>query len=86
MPQNISVWLAPGKREQGQAAAGCSVAVGHSILNRTSKVNVGSLMLQHGGGGHAMVGTCQLADDKVDEVLPIILNEIINYEDIYEVD
>jgi len=34
--------------------------VGHSILNRTCKVNVGSLMLQYGGGGHPQVGTCQI--------------------------
>ena len=34
--------------------------VGHSILNRTCKVNVGSLMLQYGGGGHPQVGTCQV--------------------------
>jgi len=34
--------------------------VGHSILNRTCKVNVGSLMLQYGGGGHRQVGTCQV--------------------------
>jgi nanoRNase/pAp phosphatase (c-di-AMP/oligoRNAs hydrolase) len=34
--------------------------VGHSILNRTCTVNVGSLMLQYGGGGHPQVGTCQV--------------------------
>ena len=34
--------------------------VGHSILNRTCTVNVGSLMLQYGGGGHSQVGTCQV--------------------------
>jgi nanoRNase/pAp phosphatase (c-di-AMP/oligoRNAs hydrolase) len=77
--QNISVWIAPGKREQGQTAKGCSVAVGHSILNRTSKVDVGSLMLKYGGGGHKMVGTCQLPDDVVDTQLPKILHEIVNY-------
>ena len=34
--------------------------VGHSILNRTCTVNVGSLLLQYGGGGHRQVGTCQV--------------------------
>lgn len=34
--------------------------VGHSILNRSCIVNVGSLMLQYGGGGHPQVGTCQV--------------------------
>jgi hypothetical protein len=33
---------------------------GHSILNRTSTVNVGQLMLQYGGGGHTRVGSCQV--------------------------
>ena len=39
-------------------------AVGKSILNRTSKVDVGALMLQYGGGGHQNAGTCQVANDK----------------------
>ena len=33
---------------------------GHSILNRSSTVNVGQLMLQYGGGGHTRVGSCQV--------------------------
>ena len=33
---------------------------GHSILKRTSTVNVGELMLRYGGGGHTRVGTCQV--------------------------
>jgi nanoRNase/pAp phosphatase (c-di-AMP/oligoRNAs hydrolase) len=78
--QNISVWIAPGKREQGHGVKSCSVAVGHSVLNRTSKVDVGSLMLKFGGGGHKMVGTCQLADDIVDRDLPKILDAIINHK------
>lgn len=35
------------------------IAVGHSIINRTCKTDVGSLMLKYGGGGHRPVGTCQ---------------------------
>lgn len=35
-------------------------AVGKSILNRTNIVNIGELLLQYGGGGHANVGTCQI--------------------------
>ena len=33
---------------------------GHSVLKRTSTVNVGELMLKYGGGGHTRVGTCQV--------------------------
>lgn len=35
-------------------------AVGKSILNNTSKTNVGELMLKYGGGGHKAAGTCQI--------------------------
>ncbi len=42
--------------------------VGHSILNRACRVNIGSLMLHHGGGGHMRVGTCQVPEDKAAEV------------------
>lgn len=44
-------------------------AVGHSIINRSSKVNVGSLMLKNGGGGHFQVGTCQVDNERVEEAL-----------------
>ena len=72
--QNISVWIVSGK-----GGLGCSCAVGHSILNRTSKVDVGSLMLKYGGGGHRVVGTCQFPDDEMDAKIPLLLDEIVNY-------
>ena len=39
----------------GRGGQGCSAAVGYSILNRTATMNVGSLMLKYGGGGHKRV-------------------------------
>ena len=50
--------------------------VGHSILNRTCTVDVGSLMLAYGGGGHLRVGTCQIPTEKADEVLPVIIEAL----------
>jgi len=44
-------------------------SVGHSIINRASKVNVGSLLLKYGGGGHFQVGTCQVDAERADQVL-----------------
>lgn len=41
-------------------------AVGKSIFKRTSKVNIGPLMLEYGGGGHAGAGTCQVDNDRAD--------------------
>ena len=48
----------------------------YSILTRTSDVNVGSLMLKYGGGGHKKVGTCQFSDETMAEGLPKMLDEL----------
>ena len=69
--QNISAWIVTGKGGEG-----CSAAVGYSILNKTSKVNVGSLMLKYGGGGHEKVGTCQFTSKNMDTDLPKMLAEL----------
>lgn len=44
-------------------------AVGKSILNRTSDVNIGELMLTYGGGGHRNAGTCQIPNEKAQATL-----------------
>lgn len=62
--QNISLWVIDGREKQN-----CPIAVGHSILNRTSKTNVGALMLKYGGGGHQQVGTCQVPYDETSAVI-----------------
>ncbi len=53
--------------------------VGHSIFNRTSKTNVGSLMLKYGGGGHRRVGTCQVPIEtwqiKLEEIVSAIKSD-----------
>ncbi|MBQ3035355.1 MAG: exopolyphosphatase [Lachnospiraceae bacterium] len=74
--QNISMWIVNGK-----GGKGCSCAVGYSILNRTSNVNVGSLMLKYGGGGHKAVGTCQFADEVMDENIKALIDDIVNYKE-----
>lgn len=42
--------------------------VGHSIINRSSRTDVGRLRLQYGGGGHLTVGTCQVDYDRAGQV------------------
>jgi len=69
--QNISAWIVSGKGGQG-----CSAAVGYSILNRTSNVDVGSLMLKYQGGGHKNVGTCQFSDETMEAELPKMLEDL----------
>jgi hypothetical protein len=50
-----------------------SVAVGHSIFNRTSRTTVGNLMSRYGGGGHKGAGHCLLpaasAEAKIAEMI-----------------
>ncbi|MDR0644918.1 MAG: exopolyphosphatase [Treponema sp.] len=53
--QNISVWVVDGKQLQNSV-----ITMGYSIVNKTATVDVGSLMLKYGGGGHKQVGTCQV--------------------------
>jgi len=69
--QNISLWIVEGRGKQN-----VSIAVGHSILTRTSKTDVGSLMLKYGGGGHRQVGTCQVPYDDCDKTLAELLKKI----------
>ncbi len=69
--QNISIWIVSGR-----GGKGCSCAVGYSVINRTSKVDVGSLMLKYGGGGHKAVGTCQFEDETMNEQIPKLLIEL----------
>ena len=66
--QNVSVWVVDGRMRQN-----CAIAVGYSILNKTCTTDIGALMLKHGGGGHKMVGTCQVPYEKADEAIADIL-------------
>ena len=51
-------------------------AVGKSIINRTSRTNIGKLMLSFGGGGHENAGTCQIDNDLADSVLQNLIHKI----------
>ena len=69
--QNISVRIADGKDRQF-----AMISVGHSIINRSSRVNVGSLALKYGGGGHRQVGTCQVGYEEADKIVNEMLQAI----------
>ena len=51
-------------------------ATGKSIFDRSSKTNVGELMLQYGGGGHIAAGTCQIAVDEAAQVQQALIEVI----------
>jgi len=43
-------------------------AIGKSILDRGSPVDVGAICLSYGGGGHTAAGTCQVPNDQAETV------------------
>lgn len=53
---------------RGRGDANTVFAVGKSILDRTSPVDIGALMLEYGGGGHHAAGTCQVDIERTDAV------------------
>lgn len=61
---NISIQVIWGKNRQNVV-----FTCGHSIINRTSDTDVGSLMLKYGGGGHKKVGTCQVPTEDAESIL-----------------
>jgi nanoRNase/pAp phosphatase (c-di-AMP/oligoRNAs hydrolase) len=56
------------------------LAIGKSIIDRSSKVNVGELCLKYGGGGHQAAGTCQVENSWADTALAEVLEKISEYE------
>ena len=65
---NISIHVLWGLKQQNTV-----FATGKSILDRSSRTDVGSLMLTYGGGGHEAAGTCQIANEDA----PRVLGELI---------
>ena len=66
--QNISLWVIDGKIKES-----CTITVGYSIINRSATVDVGSMVLKYGGGGHKQVGTCQVSYADADRVIKEII-------------
>ena len=68
---NISMHVMWGRQKQNVV-----FAVGKSIFNRTSRTDIGRLMLAYGGGGHAGAGTCQVAHEDADRVQAALVEHI----------
>ena len=68
---NISIHVLWGVRQQNTV-----FATGKSILDRSSRTNVGSLMLEYGGGGHAAAGTCQVDNEQAEATLRALIGRI----------
>ena len=68
---NISMHVMWGVKKQNTV-----FAVGKSILDRSSKTNIGALMLEFGGGGHEAAGTCQVDNDQAEATLQTLIQRI----------
>lgn len=68
---NISIHVMWGFKKQNTV-----FATGKSIFDRGSRINVGELMLQYGGGGHQAAGTCQVPHEQADKTLSALIKQI----------
>jgi nanoRNase/pAp phosphatase (c-di-AMP/oligoRNAs hydrolase) len=68
---NISIHVLWGLKQQNTV-----FAMGKSIVNRSSKTDVGALMLSYGGGGHVAAGTCQVANADAENVLAELVRRV----------
>lgn len=68
---NISIHVLWGLKQQNTV-----FAMGKSIVNRTSRTDVGELMLGYGGGGHEAAGTCQIANEDAERVLGELVQRV----------
>ena len=70
-PCTVSIHVLWGLNEQNTV-----FAVGRSILDRSSRLDIGALMLANGGGGHEAAGTCQVENDRAGSVLRELIETI----------
>ncbi|MFK8067225.1 MAG: exopolyphosphatase [Gammaproteobacteria bacterium] len=69
---NISIHVMWGLKQQNTV-----FAIGKSIIDRSSDINIGELCLEYAGGGHLNAGTCQIKNELADEKLEEIISKII---------
>ncbi|MGA2452605.1 MAG: exopolyphosphatase [Solirubrobacteraceae bacterium] len=68
---NISIHVLWGLAQQNTV-----FAMGKSIVDRSSKTDVGTLMLSYGGGGHEAAGTCQVANADAERILGELIERV----------
>lgn len=59
--------------DDSQRANTTAISVGYNIFNPTSNVNVGELLQRYGGGGHKVVGSCRVPNDKAEQAISEIV-------------
>ena len=53
-----------------------AISVGYNIFNPTSSVNVGELLKNYGGGGHKVVGSSRVPNDKAEQAIKEIVEAV----------
>jgi len=66
---NIAVKVSDDVQRENTTA----ISVGYNIFNKTSTVNVGELLHRYGGGGHKVVGSCRIPNDKAEQAIKEII-------------
>jgi nanoRNase/pAp phosphatase (c-di-AMP/oligoRNAs hydrolase) len=66
---NIQVKVTDDNQRENTTA----ISVGYNIFNPTSRVNVGELLKNYGGGGHRVVGSSRVPSSEAERAI----NEIV---------
>jgi hypothetical protein len=69
---NIAVKVSDDVQRENTTA----ISVGYNIFNKTSTVNVGELLHRYGGGGHKVVGSCRIPNDKAEQAIKEIVDAV----------
>lgn len=69
---NVSMHIMWGKDKQNTV-----FAMGKSIFKTDCKTDIGGLALKYGGGGHKKAGTCQIENDKAEEVKKELIDVLV---------
>jgi hypothetical protein len=69
---NIQVKVTHDSQRENTTA----ISVGYNIFNPTSNVNVGELLKNYGGGGHRVVGSSRVPNDKAEQAIKEILEAV----------
>jgi len=67
----VSIHVMWGRQKQNTV-----LAVGKSILDRSSPTDIGSVMLRYAGGGHVAAGTCQVPHEDTERVLAEVIEAV----------
>ena len=71
---NIQVKVEDDSQRENTTA----ISVGYNIFNPTSNVNVGELLKNYGGGGHKVVGSSRVPNDRAEQAIKEIVEAVMD--------